>query len=64
MLIPPAVLALVIALLLVIAWIFDVWLAAISFIPVVALIGLLVWRNWWGDRWLRERFANRNAKPS
>lgn len=54
-LIPPAVLALAIALMLLIAWIFDLWLPMLFAIPLVAVIAELIWFNWWGDRWLRER---------
>jgi hypothetical protein len=63
-LIPAAVLALVIGLMLLIAWIFDLWLPVLFAIPLVAVVAELIWRNWWGDRWSRERFAKRNAKPS
>ena len=57
--------ALVIAALLLVAYIFDWWLPVLAFgIPLAAVLAQLVWRNWWGDRWWRDRFANRNAKPS
>ena len=64
LLVPVGVLALVIAVLLLIAWIFDVWVPVLIAIPGVLLVTELIWRNWWGDRWLRERFGDRDAKSS
>jgi hypothetical protein len=63
-LVPLAVFGLVVAVLLLVAWALDLWLPMLIAIPLVAVIGELVWRNWWGDRWLRERLADRSTERS
>jgi hypothetical protein len=55
------VFAVMAAALLLLAWMLDSWLVAVLGIPLAAVVGELVWRNWWGDRWLRERLLDRDA---
>jgi hypothetical protein len=63
-LLPLGIFALVATVLVLVAWGLDSWLIALVGIPLVAVLGELVWRNWWGDRWLRERLLDREANPS
>ena len=63
-LVPLGIFALVSAVIVLVAWLLGEWYVAFLGIPFAAVIGELVWRNWWGDRWLRERLVDRDANPS
>jgi ABC-type transport system involved in cytochrome bd biosynthesis fused ATPase/permease subunit len=62
--VPLAVFGIIVAVMLLVAWAFDIWLPMLIAIALLAVVAELVWRNSWGDRWLRERLADRRAKPS
>jgi hypothetical protein len=59
-LVPLAVYAVIVTALVLIGWMVGSWYFALGAILVVTVVAELVWRNWWGDRYLLNRDAERS----
>jgi uncharacterized membrane protein len=56
-LVPLAIYAAILGALVAFGWIVGSWYIALGAILIVTLLTQLVWRNWWGDRYLLDRDA-------